>query len=112
MAVKAAPERKPNEALDEQAQDVLRALLNVMACYKRSSPEPPEELREAAATAGLGPRHGPPMITLAFEDGLSVTELAERIGLSLPTTSQLVGELSRAGLVVRSEDERDRRRTL
>jgi DNA-binding MarR family transcriptional regulator len=41
-----------------------------------------------------------------------VSELAERLGLSLPTTSQLVGELSRAGLVDRAEDERDRRVTL
>jgi len=41
-----------------------------------------------------------------------VSELAERLGLSLPTTSQLVGELSRAGLLERAEDDRDRRVTL
>jgi DNA-binding MarR family transcriptional regulator len=53
------------------------------------------------------------MLTLAFADqDLSVSELSQRIGLSLATTSQLVGELSRAGLLERSEDERDRRRTL
>jgi DNA-binding MarR family transcriptional regulator len=41
-----------------------------------------------------------------------VTDLAARLGLLLSTTSTIVGELSRAGLLERSEDERDRRRTL
>jgi DNA-binding MarR family transcriptional regulator len=90
----------------------MRLLFEVMVCFKRSGREPPAELREKAQRANLGPRHGPPLLTLAFEDALSVSELAERIGLSLPTTSQLVGELSRAGLVDRAEDEHDRRRTI
>jgi DNA-binding MarR family transcriptional regulator len=74
----------------------------------------PPELIAAAEGAGLGPRHVAPIFTLAFagEAALSVSQLAQRIGLSLATTSQLLGELSRAGLVERAEDERDRRRTL
>jgi DNA-binding MarR family transcriptional regulator len=43
---------------------------------------------------------------------MSVTELADRLGLKLATTSLLVGELSRAGLVDRTEDENDRRRKI
>jgi DNA-binding MarR family transcriptional regulator len=35
-----------------------------------------------------------------------LSKLAERIGLTLGTTSLLVGELSRAGLVERREDGR------
>jgi DNA-binding MarR family transcriptional regulator len=42
----------------------------------------------------------------------SVSELAERIGLTPATTSLLVGELSRTGFVQRQEDEADRRRTI
>ncbi len=49
---------------------------------------------------------------LSLEGPMSVSELADRIGLAVATTSLLVGELSKAGLVERSEDELDRRRTI
>jgi DNA-binding MarR family transcriptional regulator len=41
-----------------------------------------------------------------------VSELARRLGLGLSTTSAIVGQLSRAGLLERAEDEADRRRTI
>ena len=100
------------EALDTEAREILQLLAQVMSCFKRSGAQPPQELREAAHRAELGPRHAAPLLALSFEAELSVSELAERLGLSLPATSQLVGELSRAGLLDRSEDERDRRVTL
>jgi DNA-binding MarR family transcriptional regulator len=73
---------------------------------------PPERLREAGLRFGLGPRHFPPLFTTALAGPLSVTELSERIGLRLSTTSTLVGQLSRAGLLERVEDDDDRRRTI
>ena len=54
----------------------------------------------------------PVVIAVALEGSMNVSGVAERIGLSVATTSLLVGELSRAGLVDRTEDERDRRRTI
>jgi DNA-binding MarR family transcriptional regulator len=71
-----------------------------------------EALRDAFERGSLGPRHLPVMIVVSLEGGMSVTEIAETIGLSVSMTSLLVGELSRAGLVERTEDERDRRRTI
>jgi DNA-binding MarR family transcriptional regulator len=112
VPVKSAPAKPTPSPLDQESREVMRLLLEVMVCFKRSGKEPPPELRDSPAVAALGPRHGAPLLTLAFEDALSVSELAERIGLSLPTTSQLVGDLSRAGLVDRTEDEDDRRRTI
>jgi DNA-binding MarR family transcriptional regulator len=100
------------QALDSEAREILQLLVSVMACFKRSGAEPPAALREAAERGELGPRHVAPLLALCFEDELSVSELAERLGLSLPTTSQLVGDLSRAGLLHRAEDPRDRRVTL
>lgn len=83
----------------------------VLAALKRGGP-PPAIFHEAFLSGALGPRHAPVLMAVALEGGLSVSAIAERLGLSLSTTSLLVGELDRAGLVVRVEDERDRRRTL
>jgi DNA-binding MarR family transcriptional regulator len=46
------------------------------------------------------------------QQSITVTDLARRLGLSLSTVSELVGDLSRAGLVERQEDPANRRRTL
>jgi DNA-binding MarR family transcriptional regulator len=54
----------------------------------------------------------PPLFALAMGGPASVGELAERIDLAPTTTSLLVNELSRVGLVERKEDDHDRRRTI
>ena len=60
----------------------------------------------------LGPRHMQPLFSLAMCGPASVGELASRLGLASATASLLVNDLDRAGLVVRAEDFRDRRRTI
>ena len=72
----------------------------------------PVQLRAAFAEGSLGPRHMPPLFALTVGGPASVGDLAARINLAPTTTSLLVNELSRAGLVVRKEDESDRRRTI
>jgi DNA-binding MarR family transcriptional regulator len=69
-------------------------------------------LEEKIEAEALGPRHFPVLINVAMGGPLSVSELADQIGLSVATTSLLVGQLSRSGLVERTEDDSDRRRTL
>jgi DNA-binding MarR family transcriptional regulator len=98
--------------LDEDAVELATLMGEVLHAGKRRSGQPPRELEEAAEREGLGPRHAPVLFAVALDSGQSVSELAERVGLSLATTSLLVGELSRAGILTRSEDERDRRRTI
>ncbi len=60
----------------------------------------------------LGPRHIPVLVVLVLEGPLAVGDLARRLGLNVATVSLMAGELARAGLVERAEDEHDRRRTL
>jgi DNA-binding MarR family transcriptional regulator len=60
----------------------------------------------------LGPRHIPVLVVLVLDGPLGVGGLAHRLGLNVATVSLMVGELARAGLVERTEDEQDRRRTL
>jgi DNA-binding MarR family transcriptional regulator len=78
----------------------------------RGASQLPEPLRVAFCEGSLGPRHMPPLFALAMGGPTSVGELAARIGLAPTTTSLLVNELSRVGLVERREDDRDRRRTI
>ena len=61
--------------------------------------------------APLGPRHVAALDQL--RDGpVTVSELASRLGLTLPTVSGVLADLDRAGLVERRPDPADRRRTI
>jgi DNA-binding MarR family transcriptional regulator len=73
---------------------------------------PPAALLAARQEHLLQRRHMLTLLTVTLAGPLSVSELASQLRLSLSTTSALVGELSRAGLLERHEDDRDRRRTI
>src|SRR6202035_2327954 len=62
-------------------------------------------------TAPLGPRHVAALQQLRGAP-LTVSELAARLGLTLPTVSGVVADLDRAGFVERHPDPADRRRTI
>jgi DNA-binding MarR family transcriptional regulator len=101
-------------ASTKEATELLVLLSGVLVGLKkppRSSPKH-DELSEAFEKSELGERHIAPLIALVISGPASVSELADRIGLTPATTSLLVGELSRAGFVERREDESDRRRTI
>ena len=64
-----------------------------------------------AVQAPLSQRHAAALEEM--RDGpLTVGELAERLGLSLPTVSGVLADLDRAGYVERRPDPDDRRRTI
>lgn len=111
MAVNPASRSRVSKFSDNDLKQLVRLVRSVFATLKRGGAVPPA-FKEAFERSSLGPRHGPALAMIASEGELSVSELAEILGLSLSTTSLLVGELSRAGLVARAEDERDRRRTI
>lgn len=58
------------------------------------------------------PRHVAALLHIAVEGPIGMTELAERLEVSLATVSLLVTELADWDIVERSSDESDRRRTL
>ncbi|WP_158894120.1 MarR family winged helix-turn-helix transcriptional regulator [Amycolatopsis anabasis] len=93
----------------------LRALSHVpllATFFRRVHGEMPEPLRETFQRHGLSARHGAVLTQLLAGEPASVSELAKRLHVSLSTASELVGDLSRAGLVARHEDPGNRRRTL
>src|SRR5258708_35404172 len=72
----------------------------------------PEGLRPLFLDTPLGPRHIPALLFLYHDGPMGVGELAGRLGVGLTVASQMVGDLDRAGLVERRQDEADRRRTI
>ena len=96
----------------QEIAEVLGLVPLLASYFRRAQSEMPAEMRDAFTTHGLTQRHGAVLLQLIAEDPLSVTELSQRMGVSLPTASELVGDLSRADWVRRQEDPDNRRRTL
>lgn len=63
-------------------------------------------------TGGLGERHFAVLVSLAVAGPGTVSELADRVGMTLAHASLVVGELAAAGLADREHDDRDRRRVI
>jgi DNA-binding MarR family transcriptional regulator len=76
---------------------------------RRRRGELPSVLRQAGR---LGDRHISALVSLAVTGPATVSELAERMDMTLAHASLVVGELAEAGLVDRDHDERDRRRII
>jgi DNA-binding MarR family transcriptional regulator len=109
MAVKSGS--TSSASIEEDLRSLISFMRPVFTGLKRGGPMP-ESFKVAFEDASLGPRHIPALMTVTLEGAISVSALADELGLSLSTTSLMVGELSRAGLVERAEDETDRRRTI
>lgn len=99
------------ESVDADLRTLAGHMRPVFAALKRGGPMP-TPFEEAFERASLGMRHVPVLMTVTLEGELSVSDLSHKLELSLSATSLMVGELSRAGLLERVEDEHDRRRTL
>jgi DNA-binding MarR family transcriptional regulator len=84
-------------------------LPQLVVAYQRRAGDVPPVLQEAGQ---LGQRHVGMLATLAISGPLSVSELAQRTGMTVAHASLVVGELARAGLVERDHDQRDRRRII
>ena len=76
---------------------------------RRRRGELPPALKQAGS---LGERHIGALVSLAVAGPATVSELAERMDITLAHASLVAGELAGAGLVERSHDERDRRRII
>jgi DNA-binding MarR family transcriptional regulator len=111
MAVKSNPRTEPQPNVEEDLTELV-ALLPVTLHDLKNSVPAPMPMRDAMERAALGNRHASALLAVAAVEPIGVSELAKRLGLLLSSTSTIVGELSRAGLVERTEDDEDRRRTI
>jgi DNA-binding MarR family transcriptional regulator len=111
MPVKSNPKIELRPTVEDDLAE-LTALLPVTLHELKSAVPAPMPMRDAMERASLGKRHASALLAVAAAEPIGVSELAKRLGLLLSSTSTLVGELSRAGLLERAEDDEDRRRTI
>ena len=84
-------------------------LPQLVLAFQRRAGELPSALRDAGR---LGQRHVAVLVMLAISGPLSVSELAQRSGMTVAHASLVAGELAKAGLAERDHDPADRRRIL
>ncbi|MGO9488348.1 MAG: MarR family winged helix-turn-helix transcriptional regulator [Solirubrobacteraceae bacterium] len=111
MAVKSNPKTQLRPSVEDDLAE-LTSLLPVTLHELKSAAPAPMPMRDAMERASLGKRHANALLAVAAVEPIGVSELAKRLGLLLSSTSTIVGELSRAGLLERAEDDQDRRRTI
>lgn len=91
---------------------VLLGIIGVLQGLRRLASTRRPEWRERLRENGLAGRHLAVLVQLALLGPMSVSALAGRLGVGLPSASLLAGQLSAAGLVERHEDPADHRRTI
>jgi DNA-binding MarR family transcriptional regulator len=91
---------------DDAVRELLLLMPRLIGRIKRLPP--PEQLR----SADLAPRHLSLLSLLLLDGPQTVSQLAERLHVAPTTVSLIVGDLSRKGVLVRREDEEDRRRRI
>jgi DNA-binding MarR family transcriptional regulator len=99
-----------HENVGLSVEDGIRTLLlllpRVVARIKRI--EIPPELQSFS----LAPRHLSLLAYLLFDGPMGVAELAARLEVAPATVSLMVSDLSRRGILERSQDDTDHRRTI
>ena len=91
--------------------ELRRALRQVLRrLWRRRAPS--ELLALVSGEPQLGRRHVAALTHVGAEGPQTVSEIAHAVGVSLPAASKLTTELEAHGLVHRSEDPADRRRTV
>ena len=92
--------------VDDSVRELLLLMPRMVSLAKKLPI--PAELRGFA----LAPRHITLLAYLLFDGPLTVNELAARLEIAPTTASLMVGELSRQGVLARTECPVDRRRTV
>jgi len=111
MPVKSNTQTQAPPSVEDDLAE-LTALVPVTLHDLKGAVPAPMPMRDAMERSSLGKRHASVLLAVAAAEPIGVSELAKRLGLLLSSTSTMVGELSRAGMLERAEDDEDRRRTI
>ena len=91
---------------DDAVRELIMLFPRLVGRAKRITP--PDQLR----SFDLAPRHLSLLSLLLLDGPQTVSQLAARLEVAPTTVSLLIGDLSRKGVLVRREDDHDRRRRI
>lgn len=94
------------DTTDDAVRQLLLVMPRIIGRIKRLPP--PAQLQ----SLDLAPRHLSLLSMLLLDGPLTVSELADKLGIAPTTVSLVVSDLSRKGVLVRREDDADRRRRI
>ena len=94
------------DTTDQAVRELLLVMPRLVGRVKRLPP--PEQLRGL----DLAPRHLSMLSLLLLDGPQTVNQLAGMLGVAPTTVSLIVSDLSRKGVLVRREDDADRRRRI
>ena len=95
-----------------EATDLFLALGSVVKRLRHNPLPGADEKSSALRQFNPAPRHVAALVQVALDGPLTISELAERLRVSLATTSQVVSDIEEWELVTKTTDPADRRRTL
>lgn len=95
-----------SKSTEDTVRELLLVLPRLVGRIKRLPL--PEQLRDL----DLAPRHLSLLSLLLLDGPLTVSQLAGMLGVAPTTVSLIVSDLSRKGVLVRREDDADRRRRI
>lgn len=105
------PRRTSCAAASAEATELFLALGAVVKRLRRNPLPITDELSAAFHGVHPAPRHVAALVRVATHGPLGMSELGDQLSVSAATVSQVVSELADWGLVTRTTDETDRRRT-
>src|SRR4029453_3383577 len=94
------------DTTDDTVRELLLVMPRLVGRVKRLPL--PDQLR----SLDLAPRHLSMLSLLLLDGPLTVSQLAGMLGVAPTTVSLIVSDLSRKGVLVRREDDADRRRRI
>jgi DNA-binding MarR family transcriptional regulator len=98
-------------AASPEATELFMALGAVVKRLRRNPLPADDELTAAMQGRSPAPRHITALVQVATDGPIGMSELADRLAVSLATVSQVITDLADWGLVERTTDDTDRRRT-
>jgi DNA-binding MarR family transcriptional regulator len=100
---------KPERHKLETSPDLERQLRELEACFDRFQRLMMRSMAPPATDVELSPQNTRALVTLADRGPLTMTDLAEMLGVPLSTATRIVERLIDKGLAIRSRIEDDRR---
>ena len=105
------PRSSPSRSASSESIELFFGIGAIVKRLRRNPLPHHDGLAHALQGNAPAPRHIVALVQVAVDGPIGMTDLAERLSVSLATASQVVSDLADWGLVQRTSGDADRRRT-